>query len=351
MSSAQDILEQVQAAAASATALCIEGGGSKRFYGHDSSGTALAVGDYRGIIDYTPAELVISARAGTPLAELDAALAQQGQMLAFEPPHFGAGATLGGSIACGLSGPRRPWTGAARDFVLGVTCINGKGEQLRFGGQVMKNVAGYDLARTLTGSLGTLAVLLDIHLKVLPRPEHELTLTRDCSAVEAIRLCSQWSGLPLPLSGACHFGGRLYLRLSGSLQGVQAAAAEIGGDPEPAAASIWEELREQRLAFFAGDRPLWRISVPPASAPLELDGDWLLDWGGAQRWLRSALPATYIRHQAAAAGGHATLFRGGDQAAGIFQPLHPALLALHRRLKHSFDPAGILNPGRMYPDL
>jgi glycolate oxidase FAD binding subunit len=351
MSLVQDIAERVRDAAAAGSALCIEGGGSKRFYGHPCSGASLAVCGHTGIIDYTPSELVVSARAGTPLAELEAVLGQQGQMLAFEPPHCGTSATLGGSIACGLSGPRRPWSGAARDFVLGVTCINGKGDLLRFGGQVMKNVAGYDLSRTLTGSLGTLAVLLDIHLKVLPRPEHELTLARDCNAATAIEHCSQWAGLPLPLSGACHFDGRLYLRLSGSHQGVQAAAAKIGGDHDPAATGFWEDLREQRLAFFAGDRPLWRISVPPASAPLELDGDWLLDWGGAQRWLRSALPAEDIRRQAATAGGHATLFRGGDRTAEIFHPLPPALLGIHRQLKHSFDPAGILNPGRMYPDL
>ena len=351
MSTEQYILEQVRDAASSVTPLSIEGGGSKRFYGHRSSGAVLAVDSHSGIIDYTPSELVVSARAGTPLTELEAALGQAGQMLAFEPPHFGTGATLGGSIACGLSGPRRPWSGAARDFVLGVTCINGNGELLRFGGQVMKNVAGYDLSRTLTGSLGTLAVLLDIHLKVLPRPEHDLTLARDCNAEEAIRHCSQWSGQPLPLSGACHFDGRLYVRLSGSHPGVQAAAAKIGGDRDLAAASFWEDLREQQLPFFAGDQPLWRISVPPASAPLALDGDWLLDWGGAQRWLRSGVPANEIRAHAAAAGGHATLFRGGDRDAGIFHPLQPALLALHRRLKHSFDPAGIFNPGRMYPSL
>ena len=191
----QDILEQVRDAASSATPLNIEGGGSKRFYGRSSSGATLATGAHNGIIDYTPSELVVSARAGTPLAELETALGEEGQMLAFEPPHFGAHATLGGSIACGLSGPRRPWNGAARDFVLGITCINGKGERLRFGGQVMKNVAGYDLSRTLTGSLGTLAVLLEIHLRVLPRPEHELTLTRECSTAEAIRQSSAWSGI------------------------------------------------------------------------------------------------------------------------------------------------------------
>ena len=351
MSTEQDILAQVRDAASSAAPLNIEGGGSKRFYGRPGRGTVLALGGHSGIIDYTPSELVISARAGTPLTELEATLGQAGQMLAFEPPHFGAHATLGGTIACGLSGPRRPWSGAARDFVLGVTCINGKGDRLRFGGQVMKNVAGYDLSRTLTGSLGTLAVLLDIHLKVLPRPEHDLTLARDCSTADAIRHCSQWAGQPLPLSGACHFDGRLCVRLSGSRQGVQAAAAKIGGDQVPESASLWEELREQRLPFFAGDQPLWRISVPAASTPLALDGDWLLDWGGAQRWLCSSLPATDIRSSTVAAGGHATLFRGGDRDGEIFQPLQPALLALHRQLKRSFDPAGIFNPERMYPGL
>lgn len=351
MNSEQDFLEQVRTAASDSTPLRIEGGGSKRFYGHPCEGTLLATGSHSGIIDYTPSELVISARAGTPLAELKATLEQEGQMLAFEPPHFGAQATLGGSIACGLSGPRRPWCGAARDFVLGVNCINGSGELLRFGGQVMKNVAGYDLSRTLTGSLGTLAVLLDIHLKVLPRPEHEITLVWDCSAAQAIRHCNRWSGQPLPLSGAFHDAGRLYLRLSGSHQGVQAAVNEIGGDRDPVVDGLWKELREQQLPFFAGDLPLWRISVPPASKPLALDGDWLLDWGGAQRWLRSELPAAEIRSHAAAAGGHATLFRGSSPEVGVFQPLQPALLAVHRRLKHSFDPAGILNPGRMYPGL
>lgn len=352
MNKEQDILERVRDAASSATALNIEGGGSKQFYGHrSSSGATLETGGHRGILDYTPSELVISARAGTPLAELEATLAQEGQMLAFEPPHFGAHATLGGSIACGLSGPRRPWSGAARDFVLGITCINGHGERLRFGGQVMKNVAGYDLSRTLTGSLGTLAVMLEIHLRVLPRPEHDLTLVRDCSATEAIRHCSQWSGQPLPLSAACHYDGRLYLRLSGSQQGVQAAAEKIGGDRDRESTRFWEDLREQQLPFFGGNQPLWRISVPPASPPLELDGDSLLDWGGAQRWLRSELSATDIRSCVAAAGGHATLFRGDNHGAGIFHPLQPALLALHQRLKHSFDPAGLFNPGRMYPGL
>jgi len=351
VSDAQTIREQVRAAAASHTALAIEGGGSKPFFGRVISGQPLPVGAYRGLIDYTPSELVVSARAGTPLTELEATLAAEGQMLAFEPPHFGAAATLGGTIACGLSGPRRPYAGAARDFVLGVNCINGQGDYLRFGGQVMKNVAGYDLSRTLTGSLGTLAVLLDVHLKVLPRPEREITLLQPCTVADAIARCNRWAGQPLPLSGACHFDHQLLIRLSGTARGVAAAARAIGGDQLDDSTRFWHHLREHRLPYFGTTLPLWRLSLPPASAPLALDGAWLLDWGGAQRWLASELPADQVRGAAQAAGGHATLWRGGDRGGERFQPLPPALLALHRRLKQSFDPVGILNPGRLYAAL
>ena len=346
-----DISEQLKDAASNRTALAIRGGGSKDFYGRSTEGEILNVGEYRGIIDYTPSELVISARAGMPLNELEATLAEQGQMLPFEPPHFGEHATLGGSIACGLSGPRRPYAGAARDFVLGINCINGNGEYLRFGGQVMKNVAGYDLSRTLTGSLGTLAVLLDIHLKILPRPESSITLMQACSATEAVQRMNQWAAKPLPLSGGCYRDGMLYVRLSGTPRGVQAAADKLGGDTLDAGETFWEDLREQRLDFFSGETPLWRLSVAPASSELEIDAAWLIDWGGAQRWLRSDLPAGTIRTAAASVGGHATLFRGGDRNAEVFQPLPPALLALHKRIKHTFDPAGILNPGRLYAAL
>lgn len=351
MTAEQDIQEQVQAAAAGHTPLAIQGGNSKAFYGRATEGKALPVSDYRGIIDYTPSELVISARAGTPLAELGSVLAQEDQMLPFEPPHFGESATLGGSIACGLSGPRRPYTGAVRDFVLGVNCINGKGETLRLGGQVMKNVAGYDLSRTLTGSLGTLALLLDVHVRVLPRPALEITLVQSCPATTAVEYFNRWAGQPLPLSAACYLDDRLYVRLSGMPEGVQAAATAIGGESLDNAGHFWEQLREQQLPFFSGDTPLWRLSVPAATPPLALDGATLLDWGGAQRWLRSNLPADTIRSTAAAAGGHATLFRGGDRRSAVFQPLQPALLALHQRLKSTLDPAGIFNPGRMYAEL
>jgi glycolate oxidase FAD binding subunit len=351
MSVAQDIQEQVLAAASDHTPLAIQGGNSKAFYGRVADGSTLSVSGHCGIIDYTPSELVISARAGTPLTELESVLADAGQMLPFEPPHFGNAATLGGSVACGLSGPRRPYTGAVRDFVLGVNCVNGKGEILRLGGQVMKNVAGYDLSRTLTGSLGTLAVLLDVHLKVLPRPDLEITLVQHCAATTAVEHFNRWAGQPLPLSGGCYLDDRLYVRLSGMARGVQAAAATIGGEPLDNAGHFWEQLREQQLPFFSGDVPLWRLSVPANTRPLALDGAVLLDWGGAQRWLRSELPVDTIRSAVGDVGGHATLFRGGDRSGAIFQSLQPALLTLHQRIKMAMDPVGIFNPGRMYPEL
>jgi glycolate oxidase FAD binding subunit len=351
MSIEKDIQEQVQSAAAAHTPLAIQGGNSKHFYGRSTQGKPLSVSGHRGIIDYTPSELVVSVRTGTPLAELQSVLDREGQMLPFEPPHFAATATVGGCIASGLSGPRRPYTGAVRDFVLGVNCINGKGEILHLGGQVMKNVAGYDLSRTLTGSLGTLAVLLDVHLKVLPRPALQTTLVQNCSADIAVENLNQWAGQPLPLSGGCYMDGKLYVRLSGMAEGVHAATSKIGGEPLDDAEHFWEHLREQQLPFFSGDAPLWRLSVPAATKPLALDAATLLDWGGAQRWLRSDLPADTIRSAVTAAGGHATLFRGGDRSGAIFQPLQPALLALHQRLKGTMDPAGIFNPGRMYPEL
>lgn len=351
MSFEQTLQEQVQAAAASGTALSIQGGNSKSFYGRNIQGEVLSVREHQGIIDYTPSELVISAHAGTTLTALESVLEQQGQMLPFEPPHFGDNATLGGTIACAFSGPRRPYSGAARDFVLGVNCVNGKGEMLRFGGQVMKNVAGYDVSRTLAGSLGTLAIMLDIHLRVLPRPETEITLQQACDAATAIQRCNALAAKPLPLSACCYIDGQLTMRLSGMEQGVRSAAASIGGEPLADARRFWHQLREHQLAFFSGEQPLWRLSLPPATEPLPLEGNTLLDWGGAQRWLRSEQAADSIRSISASAGGHATLYRGGDHSGEVFHPLAPQLLALHQRLKQTFDPAGILNPGRMYREL
>ena len=328
-------------------ALHIAGAGTKRFYGRAARGEPLRVAGHRGIVSHEPTELVLTARAGTPLTEIEAALASNDQMLAFEPPYFGPQATLGGTIACGFSGPRRPYAGSARDFVLGVKMINGKGEILSFGGQVMKNVAGYDVSRLMVGALGTLGVLLEVSLKVLPRPAAEITLTFELSPDQALVQMNRLAGQPLPLSGACHTAGKLWVRLSGSEEAVRAAQKKLGGREEAKGADFWRAVREHELDFFAGDTPLWRLSVPPAAPMLALPGQWLLDWGGAQRWLKSTVRATDVWEAAGAAGGHATLFRGGDRAGEVFQPLAPALLRLHRNLKHAFDPGGVLNPGRL----
>jgi len=341
--------EAVAAANASSAPLRVRGGGSKDFFGRRAVGQPLAVTDHRGILAYEPSELVITARAGTRLAEIESTLTVHRQLLPFEPPCFGDTATLGGTIACGLSGPRRPYAGATRDFVLGVQVINGRGEILRFGGQVMKNVAGYDVSRLMTGALGTLGVLLEVSVKVLPAPAAEVTLVQEMDGGLAIETMNRLAGQPLPLSAACHLDGWLYVRLSGSASGVRAAGETLGGEAAPN--DFWARLREHDLPFFAGDAPLWRLSVPPAHPPLALPGTWVLDWGGAQRWLRTGANSAAVRAAAAAAGGHATLFRGGDRDSEVFQPLPTGVAGLHRRLKTAFDPNGILNPGRYYPDL
>jgi len=343
-----DLQKRVTAAFAAGTPLRIRGGNSKHFYGRAPQGELLAVSDHRGIVNYQPAELVISARAGTLLSDIERTLADRRQMLAFEPPHFGEGATLGGTIACALSGPRRAYAGAARDFVLGVTIINGRGERLRFGGEVMKNVAGFDVARLMAGALGTLGVLLEISLKVLPRPAREVTLVQEWQPADAINEMNRWAARPVPLSASCYDGNRLYLRLSGAESGVEAAARHVGGEPLEEAVQFWEGVREQRHGYFGGSAPLWRLSLPPATPPVALPGKWLLEWGGAQRWLRGDFVEAAVRDAAQEAGGHASQFRGGDRNGKRFHPLPPALQSVHQRLKEAFDPKGILNPGRLY---
>ena len=344
--------EQIRQAVADNTPLRIQGGASKSFYGRAGSENQqlLTVSDYRGVVSYEPTELTITARAGTPLTALEQTLAERGQMLAFEPPHFGPNATLGGTIACGLSGPRRPYAGSARDFVLGVKMINGRGEILNFGGQVMKNVAGYDVSRLLTGSLGTLGLILEVSLKVLPLPAQELTLSHVCDEQQAITKFNDWAAKPYPISAAVYYDGVLYLRLSGAASAVESARVQLGGDLVEDGDAFWSKLREHQLPFFAGEQALWRLSIPPASGSLRLPGETLLDWGGAQRWLRTELSAETLFAAAKGLGGHASLFRGGDRQGEVFQPLNPVLKRLHQRLKQSFDPQGICNPGRMYSD-
>jgi glycolate oxidase FAD binding subunit len=340
----------VQAALADKTALAIHAGGSKAFYGRGVVGETLDVTGHAGIVSYEPTELVVTARCGTSLAELEAVLAERGQMLPFEPPHFGGGASVGGMVAAGLSGPRRPWGGAVRDAVLGVKLLTGKGEILTFGGQVMKNVAGYDVSRLMAGSLGGLGVILEVSLKVLPRPVKEITLVQEADARTALERLAIWQGKAWPLSASLHDGERLWIRLSGTHAGVNAARDVLGGE-EVHDVPVWHPSRDHALPFFIIDKPLWRLSVPPATPGLDLPGQWLTEWGGAQRWLISDAPAARIRAAAAAVGGHATLFRGHDGTGEVFQPLSAPLMVLHQRLKASFDPAGIFNNGVMYPDL
>lgn len=352
MTTIADFADRIRAASAAGTALRLRGGGSKDWYGQAPHGEVLDTRAYSGVISYEPTELVITARCGTPLAEIEALLARHQQMLAFEPPRF-SGATLGGVVASALSGPRRASAGAARDFVLGAVLMDGRGEVLRFGGQVMKNVAGYDVSRLLAGSLGTLGLILEVSLKVLPAPLREASLLFEMSEIDALTRLNQWAGQPLPVSASCWHRGVLSLRLSGAQAAVQAAQRRLGGQAMEAADAdaYWAALRDQTHAHFDGGA-LWRMSVPSHASAIILGGEQLIEWGGAQRWLKvdDAAPADSIRRTVAASGGHATLFRGGDKRVGVFHPLAPAVATIHQRLKQSFDPAGIFNPGRMYAD-
>lgn len=349
------LIDRIRAAHAEGSPLIIQGGGSKTFYGNADEGEVLSTRALAGVVDYQAKELVLTARAGTPLAEIETLLAEQHQMLAFEPPHFGGPATLGGCIAAGLSGPRRPYAGAARDFMLGVRTIDGTGQPLRFGGQVIKNVAGYDVSRLMVGALGTLGLITEVSLKVLPKPAAETTLQFDLDEAAAILKMNQWAGQPLPLSATSWHAGLLTVRLSGAASAVHAAQAKLGGEGLKDAAAFWQRLRDQTTPFFdprppTSNQGLWRLAVKPTALPLNLgDAQWI-EWGGAVRWLASDLPAAALREAAKAAGGHATLFRGPIPADGAFTPLAPALATLHHNLKQRFDPRGIFNHGRLYPD-
>ena len=344
-----DIVAAVRTAHDAQAPLRIRAGGSKDFYGGMLAGDVLDVSAYRGIVAYEPTELYVTARCGTPLRELEDTLAAKGQMLAFEPPRFGA-ATVGGCVAAGLSGPRRQQAGAVRDFILGVKLIDGSGQLLEFGGQVMKNVAGYDVSRLLAGSMGTLGVLAEVTLKVLPKPVAEATLVFELEAVEAVARLNRWGGQPLPVSASFWHDGRLWLRLAGAAAAVDAARSKLGGEVAVDPEKHWESVREQSHPAFSGD-VLWRLAVPSAAPLAGTDGLRSIEWGGALRWVAGEQAAE--RGAAARLGGHAALYRAPESLRcreGAFAPLSPALLALHRRLKKAFDPRGILNPGRLYAE-
>jgi glycolate dehydrogenase FAD-binding subunit len=348
-----ELRERVLAAAAAGTPLRLRGAGTKDFYGESLEGALLNVSGHAGIVHYEPSELVLTARCGTPLSQVEAALAAEGQHLAFEPPRFGGDPTLGGAIAAGLSGPGRTYLGAARDFVLGAHLLNARGETLRFGGEVMKNVAGFDVARLLCGSLGILGCITQVSLKVLPLPRAQVTLRLEWATAEALEHFNRLGGQPLPLSAAAWHEGAAWLRLAGAAPAVDAACARIGGErvDEPRARHFWSSLRDCTLPFFAAE-PLWRVSLPSTAPALPLPAPGLIDWGGALRWY-AGLPAdAEVRAQASSAGGTAMLFRGVTLGNGPrFHPLPAVSLGLHRRLKERFDPQAVFNRGRLIAGL
>lgn len=350
------LAEQLRAAGSARKLLRIRAGGSKDFYGNPPSGAVLDPRAVSGVVAYEPTELALVARCGTTLAEIETLLDSHGQMLAFEPPRFGAAATIGGCVASGLAGPRRAAAGYAyggvRDFVLGAKLLDGRSQLLAFGGMVMKNVAGYDAARLLVGSLGVLGIIVEVSLKVVPKHGVETTLQFAMRESAALDQLNSWGGQPLPISASAWQDGRLRVRLSGSSAAVTSAAAKMGGerlDPDTGA-RWWLSLREQTDVFFAGDGALWRLSLPPTAAPLAMGAQQLIEWGGAQRWIRADLPIAQIRDRAQQLGGHAALFRGGDRALGVFSPLSPGLATIHQRLRNQFDPHRIFDGGRLYPD-
>ena len=358
-----ELRQRLAAAVAAREPLEFRGGGSKAFYGRAPSGTPLEVAGHRGLVDYRPSELMLRVRSGTPLAEVEQILASERQCLPFEPPDFNGRATIGGAIASGLSGPRRPWGGAVRDLVLGTRVINGLGQDLRFGGEVMKNVAGYDISRLMVGAMGSLGLLLDISLKVSPQAHRTETRVLEESSASALERLAALGRRPLPLTGGALVGAKLHLRFAGNADAVAAACAEIGG--EEGDDNFWRDLRDHRLPFFnSADQgaPLWRLSLPPTT-PVdafaggvpelrsELDSQQLIDWGGAQRWLHYAGDADRLRMAVARCGGHALCFRGGDRQGQVFHPLAAANERLHRSVKEAFDPHGLCNPGRLYAGL
>ena len=350
--SLREIRERVIAANRGGTPLRLRGSGTKDFYGESLEGEILDLRGHSGIVEYEPSELVITARCGTPIAEIEKVLAASGQFLAFEPPSFATHAaarpTLGGAIAAGLSGPRRMHVGAARDFVLGAKLLNAQGEELRFGGRVMKNVAGFDVSRLLCGSLGILGIITEVSLKVLPQPRTEETFQLRLGAGDAIDVFNRWGSLPLPVSATAWADGVAWVRLSGATPAVKSARERIGGDAVDArtAAQFWDSLRHQTQPLFASPE-IWRVSVPSTAPALDLPGDSLVEWGGALRW--HTQPA---RTQAIAAGGTAVHWRGGaDTDANRFHPLSPVVMEIHRRLKQRFDPQRIFNRNRLVRNL
>jgi glycolate oxidase FAD binding subunit len=338
--------ERVLQAGAEKRKLSIRGSGSKDFYGNAVSIDTLNVAEYAGVVDYQPRELTLTARAGTRLEVIEALLAKNNQMLPFEPPHFGPDSTLGGCVSTGLSGPRRPYAGAVRDAVLGTKVMDGRAQVLRFGGQVIKNVAGYDVSRLMVGAMGTLGVLLEVSVKVLPCPDSECTLMLAMPADKAVNIMNLWAASPVPLSATAWRAGHLYVRLSGTDSAVRSAMQKIGGEKIPDGPAFWQSLREQTMPDLAM-RPLWRLSVPTAAKAFTALGQPVIEWGGGLRWYGTDMPLDTLRALAKQAGGHVTLFRSHQPITQAFTPLPAPLAVLHQRIRLALDPHGVFDTGRM----
>jgi glycolate oxidase FAD binding subunit len=358
------LVEQVSSAHAHRTPLDIRGGGTKLFYGGVPAGEPVDTTGLAGITSYEPTELVVTARAGTLLSDLESALEAHGQCLPFEPPRFAMGGTVGGTVggmvAAGLSGPARASVGSVRDHVLGMTLLNGRAEVLTFGGQVAKNVAGYDVSRLIVGSLGILGIICEVSIKVLPVSVATATLRFDWDETRALRQLCSWGAQPLPINASAWHAGRLHLRLAGARAAVEAACKRLGGERlEPAQAlAWWDRVRDQHEEFFSlseasavRGESMWRLSVSATSGAIALPGEQFIEWNGALRWWKTGAEAALVRDAAARAGGHATLMRGADKSAGVFAPLSEVLMRIHQGLKEAFDPGRIFNPGRLYAGL
>jgi glycolate oxidase FAD binding subunit len=343
-----ELLDRVRAATAAQRPLCIIGGNSKQFLGREQQGDPVDVSEHSGVVDYQPTELVITVRAGTTISELRQVLAEENQVLASEPPEFGGKATVGGSLACNLSGSSRPWNGSIRDHVLGVRIINGKAEHLRFGGQVMKNVAGYDVSRLQAGAMGTLGIITEVTLKVVPKPETSVTVCRPIGAGESLRIMNEICRGPVPLAGACWYAGDMYVRLAGPASVIGAAAARIEGEILPDGNDFWSRLGEMNLPFFADAKDLWCFLLRSTHDHFEQDEGWLIDWRGARRWVTARRDRDTLEGHVRDAGGELWQVRGAVQGADVF----PARSAAYRKtllqLKGALDPVGVFNPGRLY---
>ena len=347
------LIDQVSAAVMDGTELNIVGCGTKEFLGRTPAGQAVRVAQHSGIVDYQPVELVVTVRAGTSLEDLVAALDEHNQMLSFEPPTFRGKASIGGTLACNLSGPARPWSGGIRDSLLGIRLINGKGEHLTFGGQVMKNVAGYDVSKLQAGAMGALGIITEVSLRVMPKPAATVTLVRNMDVDQAIETMNRTAGKYSALTGACWLENNLYLRFSGARSAVTQASAKCTGDILDRGDDFWHDLRDMQLGFFERAGSLWRFSLKSTSAHFRANERWLIDWAGALRWLHSASCTNNIERKgleqaAVAADGQAMLFRGGDRNNEVFHTQTETAMKIHRRLKSAFDPDGLFNRGRLY---